>query len=187
MEGLIYFRISKNTATRWPPSEDLLSTWRTGRRLFCIPGIDTIRLEKLIKIANCGGSRILEPFRVVRQKGAFGFHEKLYFQVVKALNNSDESVLAFGANLSMQADSHLVCIQGTKDENTYHTQAINIHSKPRKGASSKFTIRSRFGFLRFGNAPKSILQSNSPKTISNFSDGRQFRRVQRSAESTWTL
>ncbi|BES98613.1 Hypothetical proteinad anchor for receptor activation [Nesidiocoris tenuis] len=63
-----------------------------------------------------------------------------YDQVVKALNNSDESVLAFGANLSMQADSHLVCIQGTKDENTYHTQAINIHSKPRKVTGASFVV-----------------------------------------------
>lgn len=42
-------------------------------------------------------------------------------------------MLAFGANLSLAADSHLVCIQSSNDENAYHTQAINIHNKPRKG------------------------------------------------------
>uniref|UniRef100_T1HBW8 FYVE-type domain-containing protein n=1 Tax=Rhodnius prolixus TaxID=13249 RepID=T1HBW8_RHOPR len=61
-------------------------------------------------------------------------------QVVRALNHSNESVLAFGANLSLKADSHLVCIQGTKDENTYHTQAINIHNKPRRVTGASFVV-----------------------------------------------
>lgn len=61
----------------------------------------------------------------------------MFVEVVRALNNSNDSVLAFGANLSLAADSHLVCMQSTEDENTsYHTQAINIHNKPRKGVYS---------------------------------------------------
>uniref|UniRef100_A0A0A9ZF36 Zinc finger FYVE domain-containing protein 9 n=1 Tax=Lygus hesperus TaxID=30085 RepID=A0A0A9ZF36_LYGHE len=68
------------------------------------------------------------------------FPRNRYDQVVRALNNSNDSVLAFGANLSLSADSHLVCIQGTKDENSYHTQAINIHNKPRKVTGASFVV-----------------------------------------------
>ncbi|XP_024084635.1 zinc finger FYVE domain-containing protein 9 isoform X2 [Cimex lectularius] len=63
-----------------------------------------------------------------------------YDQVVRALNNSNDGVLAFGANLSLEADSHLVCIQSTKDENTYNSQAINIQSKPRRVTGASFVV-----------------------------------------------
>jgi len=64
-----------------------------------------------------------------------------YDQVVRALNNSNDSVLAFGANLSLAADSHLVCMQSTEDENTtYSTQAINIHNKPRRVTGASFVV-----------------------------------------------
>lgn len=53
-------------------------------------------------------------------------------QVTRALNNSNDHVLALASNFSFTADSHLVCIQSNRDE-SYHTQAINIHNKPRKG------------------------------------------------------
>lgn len=49
------------------------------------------------------------------------------------MNNSEENVLAFAGNISMIADSHLVCIQSTQDDTSYHTQAININNKPRQG------------------------------------------------------
>ena len=44
--------------------------------------------------------------------------------VLKALNTSNETVLALGANLSVSADSHLVAIQ--QEDGSYQTQAINI-------------------------------------------------------------
>lgn len=44
---------------------------------------------------------------------------------------SNRGLLAFGANFSAVADSHLVCVQSTKDDGNYNTQAINIHNKPR--------------------------------------------------------
>ena len=44
--------------------------------------------------------------------------------VLKALNTSNETVLAIGANLSVSADSHLVAIQ--QEDGSYQTQAINI-------------------------------------------------------------
>lgn len=62
------------------------------------------------------------------------FPKNRYNQVIKGLNNSNDHVLAFASNFSIQADSHLVCMQSNSDvESTYQTQAINIQNKPRKG------------------------------------------------------
>ena len=47
--------------------------------------------------------------------------------VCKALNNSNDPVLALGANFSMSVDSHLVAIQ--TEDGSYQTQAINIQNK----------------------------------------------------------
>ena len=59
------------------------------------------------------------------------------FQLMKVVNNSNEHVMAIGATFSMEADSHLVCIQN--DDGNYQTQAINIQNKPRKGKSLDLT------------------------------------------------
>lgn len=57
--------------------------------------------------------------------------------VVKAINNSSDHILAFGGNFSKTADGHLVCMQNVSDDRTemyaYSTQAINIQGQPRKG------------------------------------------------------
>ena len=50
---------------------------------------------------------------------------------MKVLNNSNDNVMALGANFNTAADSHLVCIQN--DDGNYQTQAINIQDKPRIG------------------------------------------------------
>ena len=59
-------------------------------------------------------------------------NRRLWFshQVVKILNATDEHVMALGANFSLEADSHLVCMQS---EQGYKTQAINIQNQARKG------------------------------------------------------
>lgn len=61
-----------------------------------------------------------------------------YDGVVKALNNSNDPVLALGANFSMSADSHLVAIQG--EDGSYQTQAINILNKERKVTGASFVV-----------------------------------------------
>lgn len=62
------------------------------------------------------------------------FPKNRYDQVIRGLNNSNDHVLAYASNFSINADSHLVCIQtNTGDESNYQTQAINIHNKPRRG------------------------------------------------------
>ncbi|CAG0897644.1 unnamed protein product [Darwinula stevensoni] len=61
-----------------------------------------------------------------------------YERVMKALNDSNDHVLALGSNLSLQADSHLVCIQN--EDGNYQTQAINIQNKPRKVTGASFVV-----------------------------------------------
>ena len=51
--------------------------------------------------------------------------------MMKAINKSNEHVLAGGACFNEKADSHLVCVQN--DDGNYQTQAISIHNQPRKG------------------------------------------------------
>lgn len=51
--------------------------------------------------------------------------------MMKAMNKSNEHVLAGGACFNEKADSHLVCVQN--DDGNYQTQAISIHNQLRKG------------------------------------------------------
>ncbi|XP_039984521.1 zinc finger FYVE domain-containing protein 9 [Xiphias gladius] len=61
-----------------------------------------------------------------------------YNELMKALNKSNEHVLAIGACFNENADSHLICVQG--DSGQYQTQAISIHNQPRKVTGSCFFI-----------------------------------------------
>ncbi|XP_014218301.1 zinc finger FYVE domain-containing protein 9 isoform X2 [Copidosoma floridanum] len=69
------------------------------------------------------------------------FPKNRFNQVIKGLNNSNDHVLAFASNFSIEADSHLVCMQtNLEDESTYQTQAINIQNKPRKVTGASFIV-----------------------------------------------
>ncbi|XP_055738374.1 zinc finger FYVE domain-containing protein 9-like isoform X3 [Salvelinus fontinalis] len=61
-----------------------------------------------------------------------------YNELMKAMNKSNEHVLAMGACFNEQADSHLVCIQN--DDGNYQTQAISIHHQPRKVTGACFFV-----------------------------------------------
>lgn len=64
---------------------------------------------------------------------------------MKAMNKSNEHVLAMGACFNDRADSHLVCVQN--DDGNYQTQAISIHHQPRKGCSHRnrfITLKNSF-------------------------------------------
>lgn len=63
-----------------------------------------------------------------------GKAKALCLQMMKAMNKSNEHVLAGGACFNEKADSHLVCVQN--DDGNYQTQAISIHNQPRKGEGS---------------------------------------------------
>lgn len=76
---------------------------------------------------------------------------------MKAMNKSNEHVLAMGACFNDRADSHLVCVQN--DDGNYQTQAISIHHQPRKGAAQNPLIpRSVWSLLRGGlGLPETVL------------------------------
>ncbi|EEB15937.1 zinc finger protein FYVE domain-containing protein, putative [Pediculus humanus corporis] len=63
-----------------------------------------------------------------------------YDQVVRALKNSNDPVLALAGCFSCEADAHLVCMQSKGTEITYSTQAININEKPRKVTGASFVV-----------------------------------------------
>uniref|UniRef100_A0A3B3WND8 Zinc finger, FYVE domain containing 9a n=1 Tax=Poecilia mexicana TaxID=48701 RepID=A0A3B3WND8_9TELE len=73
-----------------------------------------------------------------------------YNELMKAMNKSNEHVLAMGACFNERADSHLVCVQN--DDGNYQTQAISIHHQPRKVTGSCFfvfsgALKASSGFL----------------------------------------
>ncbi|XP_042216035.1 uncharacterized protein LOC121862108 isoform X6 [Homarus americanus] len=72
------------------------------------------------------------------KKTSLLFPKNRYEQVTKALSNSNDHVLALGANFSPQADSHLVTIEN--DDGHYSTQAINIHNRPRRVTGASFIV-----------------------------------------------
>uniref|UniRef100_A0A8C5R9X4 Zinc finger FYVE domain-containing protein n=1 Tax=Leptobrachium leishanense TaxID=445787 RepID=A0A8C5R9X4_9ANUR len=61
-----------------------------------------------------------------------------YNEMMKAMNKSNEHVLAGGACFNQKADSHLVCVQN--DDGNYQTQAISIHKQPRKVTGASFFV-----------------------------------------------
>ena len=61
-----------------------------------------------------------------------------YQSVCKALAQSNDHVISLAASFSPMADAHLVCLQ--TDDGSYQTQAINIHTRPRKGNSFSKTL-----------------------------------------------
>ena len=69
-------------------------------------------------------------------------------QIQRALTNSNDPVLALGANFSATADSHLVAVQREDDDpsmaglnnSDYETQAINIANKTRTGTARNFRV-----------------------------------------------
>ncbi|XP_029417128.1 zinc finger FYVE domain-containing protein 9 isoform X2 [Nannospalax galili] len=70
--------------------------------------------------------------------------------MMKAINKSNEHVLAGGACFNEKADSHLVCVQN--DDGNYQTQAISIHNQPRKVTGASFfvfsgALKSSSGYL----------------------------------------
>uniref|UniRef100_A0A8C4ZKS1 Zinc finger, FYVE domain containing 9a n=1 Tax=Gadus morhua TaxID=8049 RepID=A0A8C4ZKS1_GADMO len=61
-----------------------------------------------------------------------------YNELMKAMNKSNEHVLAMAACFNDRADSHLVCVQN--DDGNYQTQAISIHHQPRKVTGACFFV-----------------------------------------------
>lgn len=64
--------------------------------------------------------------------------------VIKAINDASDHILAFAGNFSKVADGHLVCMQNINDDRSemysYSTQAINIQGQPRKITGASFFV-----------------------------------------------
>ncbi|GAA6102474.1 zinc finger FYVE domain-containing protein 9 [Tachysurus ichikawai] len=59
-------------------------------------------------------------------------------ELLKVLSKSNEKLLAMGACFNERADSHLICVQTADGQ--YQTQAISIHSQPRRITGSCFFV-----------------------------------------------
>ncbi|KAM9761504.1 zinc finger FYVE domain-containing protein 9 [Menidia menidia] len=61
-----------------------------------------------------------------------------YGELMRAVSRSSDHLLAVGACFNAAADSHLICVQ--TEDGQYQTQAISIHSQPRRVTGSCFFI-----------------------------------------------
>ncbi|XP_058887805.1 zinc finger FYVE domain-containing protein 16-like isoform X1 [Acipenser ruthenus] len=59
-------------------------------------------------------------------------------EMMKVMNSSNEHVISMGARFSMEADSHLVCVQN--DDGNYQTQANSVPGKTRRITGASFVV-----------------------------------------------
>ncbi|XP_067937820.1 uncharacterized protein [Watersipora subatra] len=64
--------------------------------------------------------------------------KNMYSSVMKAVGASQECVIAFGASFSMQADSHIVCMQN--EDGTYTSRTMNIRDQQRTVTGASFVV-----------------------------------------------
>ena len=65
-------------------------------------------------------------------------------KVLKVLNTTEESVMAFGGNFHRKADSHLVCVE---TDGTHATQTISCRTSSKKRKLCLFHIPSMVLFI----------------------------------------
>nr|XP_020863154.1 zinc finger FYVE domain-containing protein 16 isoform X2 [Phascolarctos cinereus] len=70
-------------------------------------------------------------------KSSIKIPRKRYSDVMKVINSSNEHVISIGASFSMEADSHLVCVQ---NDGIYQTQANSATGHPRKVTGASFVV-----------------------------------------------
>ncbi|XP_068941120.1 zinc finger FYVE domain-containing protein 16 isoform X2 [Petaurus breviceps papuanus] len=70
-------------------------------------------------------------------KSCIKIPRKRYSEVMKVINSSNEHVISIGASFSMEADSHLVCVQ---NDGIYQTQANSATGHPRKVTGASFVV-----------------------------------------------
>ncbi|XP_036620404.1 zinc finger FYVE domain-containing protein 16 isoform X2 [Trichosurus vulpecula] len=70
-------------------------------------------------------------------KSCIKIPRKRYSDVMKVINSSNEHVISIGASFSMEADSHLVCVQ---NDGIYQTQANSATGHPRKVTGASFVV-----------------------------------------------
>ena len=72
------------------------------------------------------------------KKTIVNFPQNRYEKVMKALSSSNEYVLPFGGNLSLDASSHLTCIQN--DDGQYHTHTIHLPNSNQTYTGASFIV-----------------------------------------------
>ncbi|XP_044518917.1 zinc finger FYVE domain-containing protein 16 [Gracilinanus agilis] len=70
-------------------------------------------------------------------KSCIKIPRKRYSDVMKVINSSNEHVISIGASFSIEADSHLVCVQ---NDGIYQTQANSATGHPRKVTGASFVV-----------------------------------------------
>ncbi|XP_051848686.1 zinc finger FYVE domain-containing protein 16 isoform X1 [Antechinus flavipes] len=70
-------------------------------------------------------------------KSCIKIPRKRYSDVMKVINSSNEHVISIGASFSIEADSHLVCVQ---NDGVYQTQANSATGHPRKVTGASFVV-----------------------------------------------
>ncbi|XP_043831654.1 LOW QUALITY PROTEIN: zinc finger FYVE domain-containing protein 16 [Dromiciops gliroides] len=70
-------------------------------------------------------------------KSCIKIPRKRYSDVMKVINSSNEHVISIGASFSVEADSHLVCVQ---NDGIYQTQANSATGHPRKVTGASFVV-----------------------------------------------
>ncbi|XP_055487168.1 zinc finger FYVE domain-containing protein 16-like isoform X2 [Leucoraja erinacea] len=71
-------------------------------------------------------------------KSSIKIPKRRYSEVMKVVTSSNEHVITMGTCFSLDADSHLVCIQS--DDKTYQTHANTIAGKSRKVTGASFVV-----------------------------------------------
>ncbi|XP_048451128.1 zinc finger FYVE domain-containing protein 16-like isoform X2 [Rhincodon typus] len=82
-------------------------------------------IEGLVLLVEMGQSTVKIP-------------KRRYNEVMKVVTSSNEHVITMGACFSLDADSHLVCIQN--DDKSHQTQANTIAGKSRKVTGASFVV-----------------------------------------------
>ncbi|XP_074056134.1 zinc finger FYVE domain-containing protein 16 isoform X2 [Macrotis lagotis] len=70
-------------------------------------------------------------------KSCIKIPRKRYTDIMKVVNSSNEHVISIGASFSIEADSHLVCVQ---NDGIYQTQANSATGHPRKVTGASFVV-----------------------------------------------
>ncbi|XP_078420535.1 zinc finger FYVE domain-containing protein 16-like isoform X2 [Cetorhinus maximus] len=82
-------------------------------------------IEGLVLLVEMGKSSIKIP-------------KRRYNEIMKVVTSSNEHVITMGTCFSLDADSHLVCLQN--DDTNYQTQANTIAGKSRKVTGASFVV-----------------------------------------------
>ncbi|KAM4707738.1 zinc finger FYVE domain-containing protein 16 isoform 2-T3 [Discoglossus pictus] len=71
-------------------------------------------------------------------KSCIKIPSKRHNEILKVIHSSNEHVISIGASFSLEADSHLVCVQN--NDGVYQTQANSATGKPREVTGASFVV-----------------------------------------------